>query len=268
MKNRIQELAELHGGAIRRAELRSAGVSDWEMRRVVAAGLMQHYPGGVYARPDTPLWWVKARVRGADLGCVSAAMNAGLWVLNPPQQLHVVASNNRIRGPFVRHRSYAKAELLDAVVHSLRCLPELEALVIAESSVVSGKLTLRQLRQATNGPRNAISRTIVGRINPAAESIVETVARWLLENAGYQVQIQKYLPGLGRLDLMVDGILGIEVDGREHHSSATAFSEDRRRSNFYVVNGIPTLRVTYRMVVHQPEELLQLVKRAIRAYRS
>ncbi|AJT41904.1 hypothetical protein [Psychromicrobium lacuslunae] len=263
MESRIQELAELHGGAVRRAELRRAGISDWSMRQAVAAGVVWHFPGGVYACPDAPSWWVRARLAGADLGCVSAAMKARLWVLNPPRQMHVTASNNRVRGPFIQHRSYAKTALLDSVLQCLRCLPELDALVIAESSVALGKLSLQQLRLAAKGPRNGNLRRIIAKINPAAESLLETIARYLLENAGYQVQIQKYLPGLGRLDLLVDGVLGIEVDGREYHSSAEAFSEDRRRSNFYVVHGIPTLRVTYHLLVHQPEEFLRLVQIAI-----
>lgn len=267
MESRIQELADLHGGAVRRGELRQAGISDWSMRQAVAAGGVLHFPGGIYAFPAVPLWWVRARVAGADLGCVSAAMKAGLWVLNPPQQIHVAVSNNRVQGPFIRHRSYAKTELLDAVVQCLRCLTELDALVISESSVALGRLTLQQLRLATGGPRNGILRRIIDRINPAAESILETIARYLLENAGYHVQVQKYLAGLGRLDLFVDGVLGIEVDGREHHSSAEAFSEDRRRGNFYVVHGIPTLRVTYRLLVHQPEEFLKLVEVAILKHR-
>lgn len=145
--------------------------------------------------------------------------------------MHVAVANSRTFGPFVRHRSRTKCSVLDVVLQSLRCLPELDALVVAESSVILGKISLTELRTATGGRRNARIRKIVQRINPAAESILETVARYLLENAGYQVQIQKYLPGIGRLDVLVDGVLGIELDGREHHSSENAFDEDRRRNN-------------------------------------
>ncbi|MDN5669185.1 MAG: type IV toxin-antitoxin system AbiEi family antitoxin domain-containing protein [Renibacterium salmoninarum] len=263
MQSRVREIAQSQGGVLRRLELLRAGISLTAIQEAVDSGILLRHPRGVYALPEASDWWVEARRRGAELGCVSAADARGLWVLHRPGQVHAAVTNSRISGPFVKHRSRARCSLLEVVLQCLRCLPELEALVVAESSVALRRLSLAELRAATVGHRNARIRSIVDRINPASESILETVARYLLENAGYQVQVQKYVPGIGRLDLLVDGVLGVELDGREHHSSAHAFDEDRRRNNQCVINGIPTLRIKYSLLIFHAEEFLALVAQAM-----
>lgn len=260
---KIVQLALLQGGAVRRVELLRAGVTPKMMAHAVESSQIALFPRGVYAVAGTPNWWIDARRQGAELGCISAAVTRGLWVVSKPETWHVCAPNSRISGPFIRHRSRGRPSVLDVVLQCLRCLPEREAFAVAESSVVLRQLTLAQLRAATLGRINAKINAIVARINPASESILETVARYELESAGYQVQIQKYFPGLGRLDMLLDGVLGLELDGREHHSTETAFDEDRRRNNYYVVNGIPTLRIKYSTVFYHPEEFLQLVSSAM-----
>ena len=93
------------------------------------------------------------------------------------------------------------------------------------------------------------------------------MARYLLEEAGLTVELQVNIPGMGHLDLFVDGLLGIETDGYAHHSSRQAYREDRRRWNITVVRGVPTLRVTFEMLVGEPGEFVRMVHQALAAYR-
>ena len=92
--------------------------------------------------------------------------------------------------------------------------------------------------------------------------------RDLLEEAGLNVELQVQIPGMGHLDLLVDGLLGIEADGYAHHASRDAYREDRRRWNVTVVRGVPTLRVTYEMLLGEPQEFVRLVRQALATYRS
>ncbi|GAB3529963.1 hypothetical protein GCM10027402_34360 [Arthrobacter monumenti] len=70
--------------------------------------------------------------------------------------------------------------------------------------------------------------------------------------------------GVGRLDLFIDGVLGLEVDGAEFHSSRQSYREDRRRWNVLTRNGVPVLRVTYELVVYEPQQFISLVQETLR----
>ncbi|HEX9225626.1 MAG TPA: hypothetical protein VF885_03080, partial [Arthrobacter sp.] len=96
----------------------------------------------------------------------------------------------------------APPTLLDTVVQSLRCLPELDGLVIAESAVVAKGVTLAELRQRLTGRNDARERRSVGRIVPQSQSIIECMARYWLRRAGFHVESQVNIPGMGHLDLI------------------------------------------------------------------
>ncbi|WP_163162127.1 hypothetical protein [Arthrobacter sp. Alg241-R88] len=93
------------------------------------------------------------------------------------------------------------------------------------------------------------------------------MARYLLEEAGLTVELQANIPGMGHVDLLVDGLLGIETDGYAYHSSRAAYREDRRRWNLTVVRGVPTLRVTFEMLLSEPREFVRMVHQALATYR-
>lgn len=56
----------------------------------------------------------------------------------------------------------------------------------------------------------------------------------------------------------------IEVDGYEFHSSREAFEKDRERQNILVANGWSVYRFTWRMIVDQPQQVLGMIRRALR----
>jgi very-short-patch-repair endonuclease len=57
----------------------------------------------------------------------------------------------------------------------------------------------------------------------------------------------------------------IEVDSRLHHSALLDFEHDRDRDNRFVAAGFRVLRVTYEMLHERPREVVNLVKRALKA---
>lgn len=64
---------------------------------------------------------------------------------------------------------------------------------------------------------------------------------------------------------MINGVLGLELDGRATHDTAEGYNEDRRRNNMAVIRGVPTLRVTWEMVRHDTDGFIALVRQALNA---
>ncbi|MDQ0768450.1 very-short-patch-repair endonuclease [Pseudarthrobacter defluvii] len=263
----LEALAALGGVASTRA-LSTAGVSRRSLESGVAGGSVHRIARGVYAHPQADPVLVHAGRHHAALGCVSAAQAAGLWVVRRPHRPHLAAQHGRPIPGCIVHRSKIPLTHLDIVVQALRCLPPLEGLTIAESAVKTGLIQLPALRERFPAVREKGMRKLVSRIRPQSGSIIETMARYLLEEAGLTVELQVSIPGMGHLDLLVDGLLGIETDGYAHHSSREAYREDRRRWNVTVVRGVPTLRVTFEMLLNEPSEFVRMVQRALAAYRT
>ncbi|MFW2512305.1 endonuclease domain-containing protein [Demequina sp. SO4-13] len=93
----------------------------------------------------------------------------------------------------------------------------------------------------------------------------ETCARIALRAAGLQVQSQAVFPGVGRVDLLVEGRLVVECDGREYHSDPRAFAKDRARDRELVAQGLDVLRFPYADTVYRPERVVSDVRRALDA---
>ncbi|WP_165759527.1 DUF559 domain-containing protein [Rathayibacter oskolensis] len=55
---------------------------------------------------------------------------------------------------------------------------------------------------------------------------------------------------MGRVDLLIDDWLVIELDGRRWQGTADAFTRDRRRDAAAVLRGYTVLRFGYAAVVH------------------
>jgi hypothetical protein len=259
----IIEVLSRYDGVARAKHLAAANVSGFQLKAALASGAVSRVARGVYAVPGADVQLVSIRSLPAEPACVTAAQFQGLWVLEAPGVPHVALTHSRTYPGFVCHRSAAAPTLMDSVVQSLRCLPELDALVVAESAVVLKGLPLSGLRQRLDGRNDGRERRIVAGIVPQSQSIIECMARYLLRRAGFHVESQVNIPGMGHLDLMVDGRLGIETDGAGFHMDRTSFEEDRRRWNFTTRLGIPTLVVSYPLLKNRPHEFIATVHRTL-----
>ncbi|RAN77950.1 hypothetical protein B5P43_18105 [Bacillus sp. SRB_336] len=100
-------------------------------------------------------------------------------------------------------------------------------------------------------------------IDPQSQSIVEPVARYYLKSVGYNVQGQAAVRGVGHLDLLVEGVLGVETDGEQYHNTPKGWAEDLRRDNLLVIEGIWKLRIPAAVVLYNPELMLHWVRQAL-----
>ncbi len=260
----IFEVLANYDGVARAKHLTAAGVSDFQLKSAMSSGAVTRIARGVYAVPGADPGLRAVRSLPAEPACITAAQLRGLWVLNPPGRPHVAITHSRCYPGFVCHRSSAAPTLMDAVVQSLRCLPEPDGLVIAESAVVLSGLSLAGLRQRLDGRNDVRERRIAAAIVPQSQSIIECLARFLLRRAGFHVESQVNVPGMGHLDLMVDGRLGIETDGAGFHMDRESFEEDRRRWNVTTRRGIPILIVSYGLLRNHPQDFIAMVRETLK----
>jgi very-short-patch-repair endonuclease len=67
-----------------------------------------------------------------------------------------------------------------------------------------------------------------------------------LRSRNLRVRPQVWIPGVGRVDLLIGDRLVLELDGREWHQD---FERDRARDRALVARGYLVLRASYRQVL-------------------
>lgn len=254
------------GGVARTRQLIRTGIRERDLSRAVGAGLIQRPRPGIYALPGADPLLVRCAATNSRLTCVSAAEHHGLWVLRPPKKVHLLRRDGTLASDrAVVHRdSWVDgapgawvASKADALLHALRCLPELEALVLVESATQQG-FSLDFLRDRLPGRRNARARHILDLVDVGAESLLETLARTHLRRAGLHVEPQVDIRGVGSLDLLVEGCVDVETDGKEHETMKRRL-KDYHRDNTAQTLGFAVARFGYAEIVHRPEAMVRQV---------
>lgn len=259
----ILEVLRRWGGVARRGDLFGDGVARAELEAALAAGILVRPRRGIYALPDADPVLVRCAATSSLLTCVSAARHHGFWVVREPEEAHILRMDGRYdSGRAVVHRQSwwppeprsHVASRPDVLLHALRCLPELEALVMVESAAQKG-LSLDFLRQRLPGRRNAAARRVLDAVGSGADSLLETLAREHLRRAGLGVQPQVEVEGVGWMDVLVEGFVDVETDGRVHNEPAQR-AKDYRRDRAAQLRGYEVLRYTYSDIVDRPQSMV------------
>ncbi|MET3923524.1 DUF559 domain-containing protein [Arthrobacter sp. UYEF20] len=218
---------------------------------------------GLYALPTADPGYVALLQRRQLLTCLSAAPFYRLWTVDSAGPLHVYHRRGEAFDGQAGHSGLLLephphrpvAALGDVLIHALRCLPFHESLVMVDCAVGRGDMTLDFLRQRLPGKRNGRARQVLDWVGPGAESMLETLARTYFRQAGVKVEAQVHLDGVGYVDLLLEGRLIVELDGR-HHGEWAQIKKDQRRNNLSVVQGYAVLRYYYDDVVHHPGRMV------------
>ncbi|HIY66328.1 MAG TPA: endonuclease domain-containing protein [Candidatus Agrococcus pullicola] len=96
-------------------------------------------------------------------------------------------------------------------------------------------------------------------MNGRAESGLETLLRLACEDQGWDVEIQVPFRG-GRVDIVINGWLFIEVDGSQFHDVGEQARKDRIRNKQIVQAGFRWHRFGYADVVHRLDETLAVIR--------
>ena len=264
----IEVFLRVHHGAARFSTLTANGFSRTQIERAVAGGAVHRPRPGTYALPDAPAELLFAAEHGVSLTCESAARLLGWWVLPGAPLVHVAADRaTRLPGAVI-HRGPRTAKRLIApplqiIDSAFRCLPPLAALVLAEYAVSRHYVGVRTLELHFSGPKDWRIRQLVRDIRPGTASPLEVCARFHLQAAGLSVETEVQIAGVGRVDMVVEGRLLVEIDGYEFHSGREHYRRDRSRWNAATAAGWRTLRITTEMVLHDPDGFVRLVRSAL-----
>lgn len=264
------------GGAARWDELQASGVTNAHIRTAMRHGLITRIDRGLYAAHGAPPWAVAAARHRAHLTCVTAFQHWGLPLLSAPSATHLAVPLDRhIRNPRadVRlHRGNWAVERNSAAVrhvtpasaleHAARCLEPRELLAVADSALAKGLVTRDELVFTGRRSRRR-GLWLREHCDARADSMLESFARLELVEAGFRVESQVWLPGAGRVDLLVNGAVVVETDGRDFHGRDEDFVKDRRRDVAIQVLGLDVLRFAYVDVVHRQGSIAEAVRRVL-----
>lgn len=106
------------------------------------------------------------------------------------------------------------------------------------------------------GPRG---RELVAFSRDDSDSGLESLLRLRLRVHGWSIRSQVWVTGTGRVDLLIDGWLIVEADGRANHESLSLRHKDLVRDANAASWGYASLRFDYAMIIHDWD----LVERAI-----
>jgi len=263
------------GGVAEAGDLRRWGVRARDLREAVEAGAIRRVRRGCYALPGAdPVATAEIAWRGRAT-CVSAARTWALPLLDPPQGLHLAVPRGRscgrehLRPPAgtVLHHvddPAAAASVAGALDVAARCTSRESQLVLVDAARARGLLTSRELEAFAIGSRRR-REFLIRHSTALAQSPLETLTRIGLRRARLAFEEQVELPGVGRVDFLVEGRLIVELDGRQFHDNPAQFAEDRRRDRAAAALGYRTVRFTYADVVGHPDGVIADVVAALRA---
>lgn len=257
------------GGVASKRQLAAAGASDRALTGAVAAGRLLRPRSGVYALSDIGAEALEAVRSGGRLCCVSAARSYGLWggqdgrthVLLPPHAGRAGPRDGQVRhwwrsSPHVELWRVSLADCLRSVV---RCADRETAVAVLDTALSAGSVSPAGLRRLFAGERLRCRET-ARLARPGSDSGVESILRQRLMARGHHVEQQVTLPGVGRVDARVDGVLFVEVDGFRFHSGREAFERDRLRDTALTMQGGRRLRFPARQVLEEPDAVVDAVE--------
>lgn len=248
-----------------------AGLTKRRVASAVAEGRLLPIRRGHYAVAGTSSDLIRAVRVGGLATATTASRELGLWT-PPDPRLHVAVPRGigRVRDPDDAQRPLGRrtdvcihwtdglgsAEPAQRVApvgllleHVLRDLPPALALTVVDSALNRRVLKQDGFRALVAGlPRRLAE--VARCADASSESGLESITRYLLRLAGLRVETQVRIPGLGRVDLLVEGHLVIELDGWEFHGDKEAFEQDHRRDTVAASRRYRVLRFTYEQVMH------------------
>ncbi len=207
-------------------DLASRGISAWRIRAAVLEGRIQRLRRGIYGCAHAPRSTSLAASVAGSITCVSVLREAGVWA-GDSRLLHVQLKPGTARPTHLdmkfhwEHPRFPmetawRAGRMQAMWRAIHCLDEENAVAALESAIHEGFLTPDEVRR--------IARLAPRRLQPLLRQLItnsgsgnETIVRLRLIRAGYRVDAQAFVPGMGHQDLLVEGCIGLEIDGRAWH---------------------------------------------------
>ncbi|MCS5734820.1 type IV toxin-antitoxin system AbiEi family antitoxin domain-containing protein [Herbiconiux daphne] len=270
-------------------ELLERGASPGGIQALTESGRLTRVRRGVFVTAGAPNDLVRAARIGGRLTDVSALRLHGAWS-RPDPRLHVQLPHSfgRARDPDTGQPLRARD---DVVAHWSRALAPRDRLaypgVAPLAAALRGAATSWAPHEAVAALDSVLHRRLISRGELAAtfegssraqrlladadrraESGIESIARVRFTADGLECTPQVWIAPKIRVDLLIDGWLVIELDGRESHGSADASSRDYRRDAEVVLRGFGLLHFDYHQVMSDWSTVLAATRSVLFAGRD
>jgi very-short-patch-repair endonuclease len=261
----VAEIAGRQHGAISVRQLREAGLGGNAVLERCRAGRLHHLHRGVYAvghiAPSNERRWMAAVLALGDGAVLSHRSAAALWSLLRADAGRVDISlpgrSGRKRREGIRiHRPESLPRQETTSRHRIPVTSPARTLVDLRS-VASDREHRRAIRQADFlgmpiGPENEVDKT---------RSELERRFLWLCRRHRLpKPTVNQRIGGLTVDFCWVERGLIVETDGYQSHRGRTAFEDDRDRDLKLCALGFEVMRLSYRQVFDEPQEVIAVLK--------
>jgi very-short-patch-repair endonuclease len=256
-------------------ELISFGATSHSLTAAVRGGHLIRARRDHYALPGTGQQILAAVRVGGRVGCVSALNTAGVFAYDTSDtHVHMEESMSRLRSPRNRlvsltphnrggcnlhwwplfdedHSCEYAVGIPDALAQSLRCQKPWHALASLDNALFLGRIETGDLQQIFASIPSRLH-YLMPLVDGCAEAGQESVLRMIVREAGLSCELQVWIPGVGRVDMLVEGCLVVEADSRLAHDGWERHVEDRHRDLVLASQGYMSLRPAYQHTMHSP----------------
>lgn len=279
---RISDLVRELDGMAQKQQLVRLGARDGHLTYAVRTGDVIRVRNGWYSTRDPADPLLRAVRVGGRLTGLSLIDALGGWVeRRPPLHVSLPVNAARLRTQHNRHRRFDTASrggvvlhwdsrdlldrgtsmavaLVDALVRVILDEPLEIAVACLDWALHTGRLDRLDLEQIVL--RLPVDlQDIADWTDAACESLPESLSRTRFRLSGHVVESQVRVGDIGeRIDLVVDAIVGVEVDGREFH--LLRFEADRRKDLRIIEAHLHPIRASARMVFDEWPSVLRAVE--------
>lgn len=279
MRDLIADLMAGGGIHLTRALMR-LGHSRASLTRAIADGHAIRPRVGWIAHRDAEPDGVRAVELGGRLTGAAALRSMGIWVHSDGGAFVACAPNSaRLRAPTSDQRRVWRRDrfpddpgvawrvsALDALRDLARTASLVDVVASVDSALHHGAISHRDATSLVAALPSRHHR-IPSLIDALAESGGETHMRLALRAIGVAVESQVLIRGVGRVDLLVDGWLIVEIDSRAHHGAPSDQDRDRLRDGNATIQGYATLRFMSMDVLQRPDWCQDVVEARLRSGR-
>lgn len=264
-------------GVLNRARLRHLSLTDHQIRRLLSKGHITRLRPGWFAGHNAHPWVTRAVSAGGALSGLHRLklLDEQLWLPErAPAHVHARRTLPDAADCIVHQRprlsdhdiQFGVVPVPVALRHGLREQPLDHAVAIADSL-----LRVSQMRHPADvyAPdvlvelsRTPFGREVLALVDTAAESGLESIVRVRLILAGHVVEIQVRLSNGWRIDLLVDGVLAIEINGSTH-MTREQFQRDHEKDRMCAAAGYRTARYTYSQIMYDWPNVLADIRRRL-----
>lgn len=262
-----------NGGALPRRDL---PFSSRTLTRAVRSGAVRRARRGWYTTfTEADPRFVALRVGGRLTGIAALVLlGAWTWQTDIPLAVSVPRNAARLRrAPGVRvvhdrqhvvdRGDHTVVDARDALRRALLDSSFEAAVALWDWARRSSLYSVDDLREVLDSlPADA--RGVATWSDAESQSVLESVARVRYIADGHHVEAQVAVSTGQSIDLVVDGVVAVELDGREFHQST--FEADRTKDLAIAIDGKMPLRMSSTMVRHAWDQIRLATTRAVQRH--